>query len=291
MSKKTIKNLKGLLKTLGSENPFMFGRSLYKNTDCGITTLFNVRVSPEKKEEFRVTIGLSDGLVVENSDQLPDDVLSFLGFDKNEIKEKNREKEGYQDILSYFNLVDAFVQRVSGRAGSGDYYRISSHALIQEQVVLTLSRTIAEIFKKIHYQSNEACSDDWLKEWGHDCTAITFEAPVEGSEVEIGPTTIAFPFTEAKLYETIDDINKEVSFYWERDNYVWLDLFLNGERITGFHQTWEGIEFDEKEKVPDDVVTALGKIEDISTPDYTNPVLVPGCEGWSYLEWLNDTTF
>jgi hypothetical protein len=51
-----------------------------------------------------------------------------------------------------------------------------------------------------------------------DIIGIEIGSIVEGSEVEIGPILLRFPFTSNKLYAMVKEINDEASFYWKRDN-------------------------------------------------------------------------
>jgi len=41
---------------------------------------------------------------------------------------------------------------------------------------------------------------------------------VEGSDVEVGPIALHFPFTSMQLDEAVKEINDEADFYWKRDN-------------------------------------------------------------------------
>jgi len=83
---------------------------------------------------------------------------------------------------------------------------------------------------------------------------------VEGSDVELSPTIFNIStLTEKKLDESIEEIEKEVEFYWNRDNSIWFtikskideDFEIMG-RQTNFNDYpvyYEELEEKEKEKL------------------------------------------
>lgn len=77
------------------------------------------------------------------------------------------------------------------------------------QLVLTEDRSL-------YYEDKGANDPDCLID--PDIIGIKIGSIVEGSDVEIGPELIRFPFSSGDLWETVEDINKQASFYWERDN-------------------------------------------------------------------------
>ena len=54
-----------------------------------------------------------------------------------------------------------------------------------------------------------------------DCDEIMLGSIVEGSDIEIEPVALVWPFTSAQFWGALDDIEKECAFYWERDNSIW----------------------------------------------------------------------
>ena len=51
-----------------------------------------------------------------------------------------------------------------------------------------------------------------------DIIGIEIGSIVEGSDVEVGPIFLRFPFTSDELDVTVKEIDDEASFYWKRDN-------------------------------------------------------------------------
>lgn len=76
-------------------------------------------------------------------------------------------------------------------------------------------------------------------------TGIRISSIVEGSDVEVGPVTLMFPFTEKDLDKTVRAINDEAVFYWNRDN---TDNFwvTNTKTRHQVHVQWT--QFDDKPK-------------------------------------------
>jgi len=61
-------------------------------------------------------------------------------------------------------------------------------------------------------------SDDPSLLLDEDIIGIEIGSIVEGSDVEVGPIFLRFPFTSDELDVTVREIDEEVSFYWKRDN-------------------------------------------------------------------------
>jgi hypothetical protein len=51
-----------------------------------------------------------------------------------------------------------------------------------------------------------------------EITGFTIQTIVEGSDVEINSSTFELPVTVAEVEAWMDDMEKQASFYWERDN-------------------------------------------------------------------------
>lgn len=75
---------------------------------------------------------------------------------------------------------------------------------------------------------------------------------VEGSDVEIGPNFLKFPFTDEQLRETVENINEEAVFYWKRDNLSDFMIEVGGDVYFTDGVGWD-IEY--VEDVPQDVKT------------------------------------
>jgi hypothetical protein len=74
-------------------------------------------------------------------------------------------------------------------------------------------RLILDDESDIYYESEKA-NDSNLG----NVIALEIGSIVEGSDVEIGPVRLTFPFTNEELWDTVNEINEEAKFYWKRDN-------------------------------------------------------------------------
>jgi hypothetical protein len=54
--------------------------------------------------------------------------------------------------------------------------------------------------------------------WTKNIIGLKIGSIVEGSEVEVGPEELLFPFSQKDLDKAVNNINEEASFYWKRDN-------------------------------------------------------------------------
>ncbi len=70
----------------------------------------------------------------------------------------------------------------------------------------------------IYYEDPLARRPKAKQDWWASCTGIAIGSIVEGSDVEVGPTRLVFPFTEDELERVVADIDAEAGFYWDRDN-------------------------------------------------------------------------
>ena len=74
-------------------------------------------------------------------------------------------------------------------------------------------------------------------------TGLEIGSIVEGSDVEVGPTLLEFPFTDKELWDTIEEINQEASFYWDRDNTDTYSIEVDGK--TYYLTSGWGLEYSE----------------------------------------------
>ena len=79
----------------------------------------------------------------------------------------------------------------------------------------------------VYYESTEA--REVQPAWWSQCTGIDIGSIVEGSDVEVGPTRLHWPFTQAQLYEALKQVDAEASFYWERDNTTFFEVTDSGK--------------------------------------------------------------
>ena len=139
---------------------------------------------------------------------------------------------------------------------------------------------------EFYYESDEANAEDTSNIIG-----IKIGSIVEGSDVEIDPVTLMFPFDPEEVDKVLEGINDEAKFYWERDNYQWLNI--KSPRGTMYFCRGEWFEFKWEGKKPSkkvvDAILAMVKGEE-SIP-YDTPTEIPGCKGWEITNWLNDCIY
>jgi len=118
---------------------------------------------------------------------------------------------------------------------------------------------------------------------------------VEGSDVEIGPETLMFPFEMEKFWEAVEEVNDQASFYWERDNSSWFLLFHPDHsqyHVKACWGDWEWNFGDEKDQPPEEVKQAVIKWideENYCFQHYEEPEVIPNApEGWTLCEFIND---
>jgi hypothetical protein len=64
---------------------------------------------------------------------------------------------------------------------------------------------------------------------------------VEGSDVEIGPYEVTDP---TKFNETLDEVNSEASFYWDRDNTQLFEIEREGYTTVYLRNSWGDIQWE-----------------------------------------------
>ena len=64
---------------------------------------------------------------------------------------------------------------------------------------------------------------------GRKVVGIRIGSIVEGSDAEVGPYSLTFPFTSDELDEVVRGVNEEASFYWKRDNLDTYGITVDGE--------------------------------------------------------------
>lgn len=111
------------------------------------------------------------------------------------------------------------------------------------------SRLVLTEDRNVYYESKGADDPTLLDD--PDIIGIEIGSIVEGSDVEIGPEFLKFPFTEKELWDTVEQINEEASFYWKRDNED--DFLIEVDGNEYYITVGWGIEF--PEGLPENVKT------------------------------------
>lgn len=145
---------------------------------------------------------------------------------------------------------------------------------------------------------SEVYYEDNLNFNPEECIAIKIGSIVEGSEVEIEPICLSFPFTEEDFHHVIKSINEEASYYWKRDN---TDTYIikNKDEIIG-HVEWT--QFEEKPvwegEIPQEVKDSWIKWHTYErwengwiSPVEENKDINFGLEDWNCMLYINDEVF
>jgi hypothetical protein len=124
--------------------------------------------------------------------------------------------------------------------------------------------------------------------------SIQLGSIVEGSDEEIGPIELNWPFSADQLWGALDEINNAAEYYWQRDNYIWFYIDYTpadkpAERFYGVF-TWDDTEWG-AEKIPSYVKNKVndwyGKNPDI--PDFDRGLGL--CLGVSITIYNNDLPY
>ena len=102
---------------------------------------------------------------------------------------------------------------------------------------------------RVIYYEDKGADDPALLE--NDATGIEIGSIVEGSDVEVGPVFLEFPFTNEYLWDAVEEINEEADFYWKRDNEDDYLIELNNKEF----YVSAGWGFEYSEDTPEDVRT------------------------------------
>lgn len=139
-----------------------------------------------------------------------------------------------------------------------------------------------------------------------NCVGIKFGSIVEGSEQCSGPFTHMFPFLESTFERDLDYMEKETSFYWERDNSTWYEIqkVNNPKQRYFFHNNGGDIKWDSKKPTNKKLLDAIEKFQEGDQETNSNPrkILIdhneeyefqplPDLPTWEIREIVNDQQF
>jgi hypothetical protein len=159
---------------------------------------------------------------------------------------------------------------------------------------------IAPKGKEIYYE------DKLAQEKIPKCVGIKIGSIVEGSDVEVDPITLKFPFSKEDLDKAVKEINATCSFYWERDNSDWFKLRYSGAKVGvwrkgktyWFHWTWDEViwDGDKPKKKVKDAVNAFHKTGGNMTWNGALGIQTNadgewfplGLKGWEVMQYNND---
>lgn len=129
-----------------------------------------------------------------------------------------------------------------------------------------------------------------------NCIGITFGSIVEGSEANSGPFVHMFPFDMNLFDRDVEFMEKETSFYWERDNSIWLHARKVSDHSDQYalHNAWGDIKWDSDKPRSRKLKKAL---EEYSESEECPPqapyeyVPLPGFPNWEIAQIYNDHIF
>ena len=137
---------------------------------------------------------------------------------------------------------------------------------------------------------------DEMKANGYEIMGVSVSSIVEGSDVDIDGDQLCDTGTMPtmddwwKLLSAVDD---EAKFYWDRDNSQWYSLMGPENKVEHtFHNTWGEINWDGD--IPKQLRAAAEEFINSDAADnmkYGEYVDLPGADGWSICEYLNDATY
>lgn len=107
-----------------------------------------------------------------------------------------------------FNNLDAFLSHMGG---SNAY--AAARSFYQYNACGPWMSFLLEDGTKCYYEDKDVDTVN-----NGNCIGIVFGSIVEGSDHNSGPYTHRFPFSEEDFDKDVEYMEKETSFYWERDN-------------------------------------------------------------------------
>ena len=277
-----VNNFQELMEARGmaGENPYSWARALYKYTDCGPWTTF--LTLKEKAKTITLIACIfekgQDVIIYPNPNPSKEfvDFMAFLGFNEDGTSiQKTSMDELRQLIRNYQNR----ESKATNKRNLVTFY--SNGALVvRENIDLPVQ------YEEIYYESKEI--NDLNPD---DIVGIKIGSIVEGSDVEIDPATLMFPFDPEEVSRVIEEINDEASFYWKRDNHRHYFVTSPKGKTYFVEGTWSGVEWAEKPRNKAVIKYVEAMIEQDRIQLYDDPRDIEGCKGWTVTHYLNDAIY
>jgi len=194
---------------------YAIGWAFYKAIGCGPSTQFIYRIC--EAQEFTQTFIVTqqwDVQLINSSEPVnaaftpwSERLIEFLGFE-----------DGKQsgDLTSYIGVLNDCDEPL---------YPID-YQLDCNKLWVTISSHFKEQRYYHYYEDDETEIPDGAK-----CIGLAISSIVEGSDVEVMPVNIHFPFTTDDLNQLLSEVNAEATFYWERDNYQCFTVSVEDKRF------------------------------------------------------------
>lgn len=232
----TFENLDQLLDHYVGEDgtPYQLGRSLYNYTACGPWTSFLIELEPERtvRGKFLVCPYKEGRSYIRTEDPVEKQVIDFFCFDQ----VTDGVYVGDYSVEGFLSLLDDWVGK-HGNIAEKDRLLFSYKIVSAEEgsdytVKIDYAYTHKAKVGDFYYGDETS-----MARWTDPCLGIEIGSIVEGSDVEIEPQTLLFPFTSDDLEGVLESINDEAEFYWKRDNTTYFKLTHKG---TGeaIYATW-----------------------------------------------------
>ncbi len=217
---KMIEHLAGLCAHMEATSPHHFGRNLYKYTDCGPWTQFIQRKSEPFVRQAVIEIVWKQGRLFAQTvpaggkPSAPTErMLEVLDFKTSGEPWKDRA------FAAYRKLTHSFLKKTGGQCGT-HYRETNTHEFavtledLHPKKILRFcfTESVSAVERKVYYNSDEANA------MIPNCVGVAIGSIVEGSDAEVGPKELRFPFTAKQLDEAVQAVNSEASELWHEAN-------------------------------------------------------------------------
>ncbi len=149
----------------------------------------------------------------------------------------------------------------------------------------------------VYYEDPLARQSKGEQTWWSSCTGLTIGSIVEGSDVEVRPVSLSFPFNEDQLDKGIEDIDTEADFYWQRDNSTYYTV-RNASGNVHLKCVWTSFEDDPTGSWAEDDIEAfeLAKLAgntlfEVGSRSYEDLIPIPGTDWFVQEDPTPDTIY
>jgi hypothetical protein len=254
---------------LGGTTPGEWGHLLYRHT-FGPWVSFAELDSPASTGHHEATLTPNEvsGLL-ELQGEASDYIKGFLSLNHQGVSNWGADEfEAY--LNSYIN---------------GTHVRVADLSWTREGDVLNvvIDRPSEARYDWTSYDSQETRAEDFAAK----VVGIKVGSIVEGSDVELEPRILMFPFESDFFQESLNDLEAEVSFYWDRDNSQWY-IVTSPEGKIWYPQLDGSGNWQNQEDIPQEVLDELANREDIQ---YDETIPFDIFPGWTHKLYYNDGIF